>query len=546
MTILPGRDATSFALPDAAQPWDATDALRAARAHEQAGRAAEAALAYHAIVARADERAHAAVLSEALRRLGVIHRRRSELAEAMACGQRAYAVAMAAGETLLGAEAANAIGLVHLEAGDREEARRQLSVALELGAESGELRGRIEQNLGVMANIQGDLEAALAHYGRSLEAFRRADDRRGCAIAYHNLGMASADRERWDEAERYYRESLAIAEAQGDGYLRGLNLLNRTEVLIARQQYAEARASVEGALRIFDEQGARDKKAGAYTYLGVLFRETGNAALAEARLRAAIELAREAGSVLNEAEATREMALLHQSLGRNQEALRLLNSAHRLFGRLDARKDLVDVSGKVQHLETVYLGVVRGWGQSIESTDSYTFGHSERVARYGATVGRALGMDEFDVKALEIGAYLHDLGKVKVPHEILNKPGRLTNEEFAIMRKHPEFGVELLAGVEFPWDILPVVRSHHEKLDGSGYPDCLCGDELPLAAQVICAVDVYDALTTTRSYRGAMTHEAAVTEMRATSRWWRADVLEAFMASVGAEPGLGSRVSGLG
>jgi putative nucleotidyltransferase with HDIG domain len=460
-----------------------------------------------------------------------MHRRRSELVDAKNCCERAYTMALDAGELLAAAEAANATALVHLEAGEPEEAQRILALALALGAEHGELRGRIEQNLGVLANIQGDVDGAIAHYGRSLEAFTLAGDQRGCAIAYHNLGMANADHERWDDAERYYRESLTIADTQGDAYLRGLNLLNRTEVLLARQRYQPARESVEEALRVFDQLGARDKKAGAYTYLGMLFRETGNSALAEARLRTAMELAREAGSVLNEAEATREMALLHQSLGRNQDALRMLNTAHRLFRRLDARRDLVDVAGKVSHLEGVYLEVVRGWGQSIESTDSYTFGHSERVARYGATVGRTLGLDEFDVKALELGAYLHDLGKVRVPHEILNKPGRLTNEEFAVMKKHPEFGVEMLAGVEFPWDILPVVRSHHEKVDGTGYPDALRGDELPLAAQVICVVDVYDALTTTRSYRGAMTRDEALAEMQRSRRWWRDDVFEAFLES---------------
>ena len=515
----------------ASAPWDAGAALAAARAHEQAGRGADAVLAYREIDERAQLPADAAVHSEALRRLGGIHRRRSELPEALACCTRAYDIALEANETLLAAEAANARALVHLEAGDRDAARRGLALALALGAEHGELRGRIEQNLGVMANIQGDLDEAIAHYGRSLEAFQRANDRRGCAIAYHNLGMASADRERWDEAERYYHESLAIAEAQGDSYLRGLNLLNRTEVLLARQHFGPARESVETALRLFDELNAPDKKAGAYTYLGILYRETGNPALAEARFRSAIDLSRQAGSLLNEAEASREYALLHQSLGRNQDALRLLNGAHRLFRRLDARRDLVDVAGKTQHLESVFLEVVKAWGRSIESTDSYTFGHSERVARYGAAVGRTLGLEEFDVRALELGAYLHDLGKVRVPHEILNKPGRLTNEEFGIMKKHPEYGVEMLAGVEFPWDLLPVVRSHHEKQDGTGYPDGLRGDEVPLAAQVICVVDVYDALTTTRSYRGAMPHDVAMAEMHRSRHWWRPDVFEAFEAS---------------
>ncbi len=128
---------------------------------------------------------------------------------------------------------------------------------------------------------------------------------------------------------------------------------------------------------------------------------------------------------------------------------------------------------------------------------------------------------------------------MRVPHEILNKPGPLTPGERETMQMHPLFGLELLAAVEFPWQIKPIIRSHHEKYDGTGYPDRLRGDEIPLPAQVICIVDVYDALTTTRSYRSAFTHEQAVTEMAACQRWWRPDVYAAFAASVGGPGGPG-------
>ena len=238
--------------------------------------------------------------------------------------------------------------------------------------------------------------------------------------------------------------------------------------------------------------------------------------------------------MLSEAEASRELARLYQSMGRNQEALQLLNVAHRLFSRLDARVDLVDVTSKTTRLEETYFAVVRDWGQSIESADSYTFGHCERVASYAVAVGEALGADQGQLTTLRMGAYLHDVGKVKVPHQILNKPGKLTDEEFATIKRHPVWGVELLASVEFPWDLKPIIRSHHERYDGNGYPDRLKGDEIPLGAQVICIVDVYDALTTTRSYRGAMSHEEALARMEVDRHWWRPDVYAAFIRSVGA------------
>jgi putative nucleotidyltransferase with HDIG domain len=172
--------------------------------------------------------------------------------------------------------------------------------------------------------------------------------------------------------------------------------------------------------------------------------------------------------------------------------------------------------------------------QPIESSDSYTFGHCGRVADYGIAVARALGLDEAQQTTIRLGAYLHDLGKVKVPHEILNKPGKLTDDEFAIIRMHPVWGVELLATVEFPWDIKPIIRSHHERYDGTGYPDRLRGDEIPLSAQIICIVDVYDALTTTRSYRGAMSHGEALARLAESRSWWREDVYDAFQRAVKA------------
>jgi putative nucleotidyltransferase with HDIG domain len=347
--------------------------------------------------------------------------------------------------------------------------------------------------------------------------------------------MLSTDLKRWDDADRYFRASLVLAERLDDAYVRGLCLLNHTEVLLAHRAYDEARRNASSALRIFDELGARAYKSGAYRMLGVVYRETGKLTLAEARLRTAIELAIEAESTLNEAEASRELALLFRTLGRNQDSLRLLNTAHRLFKRSGARVDLVDVTAKVADLEGTYLAVVRDWGQSIESADSYTHGHCERVATYAVAVASALGLADDELTTIRLGAYLHDVGKVRIPHEILNKPDRLTNEEFEVMKQHPVWGVELLAGIEFPWDIKPIIRSHHEKMDGTGYPDRLKGDEIPLAAQIICIADVYDALTTTRSYRSAMTHAMAVAEMTRTRHWWREDVYAAFMATVGSE-----------
>jgi putative nucleotidyltransferase with HDIG domain len=513
-------------------PRRAAELLAEAITEERGGRVAEAADQYRIVGELAAAEGDRQTQSEAYRRLSVILHHGNERERARELCGRSHDLARTAGDAVLAGEALNVLAGFDFEAGAMDSARARYHEALELAGDLPRLRGRVEQNLGILANVQGDHAGAVSHYRRSLDAFERSGDERGRAIVYHNLGMVSADRTRWHDAERYYALSRALARQLGDQHLEGLCLLNHAEVLVARQRFEEGRVGAEQALEIFNRLGARLDKADAYKVLGVVYRETGRPVLAESRLRSAIDQAVATGSVLSEAESSRELARLLQVLGRNQEALQLLGAAHRLFGRLDARVDLVDVAGKVAQLEETYTAVVREWGQSIESSDSYTFGHCERVAGYGVAVARAMGLDANGQTTVRMGAYLHDLGKVRVPHEILNKPGPLTPEEFEVIKAHPVWGLELLATVHFPWDIKPIIHWHHERSDGTGYPDRLKGDEIPLSAQIICIVDVYDALTTTRSYRGALSREEAVRRMEESRHWWRPDVYRAFQEVV--------------
>jgi putative nucleotidyltransferase with HDIG domain len=510
----------------------AADLLHEARARERVACIPDAVTAYEAAIAAAESASEHAVLAEAIRRLAVLRHRGGESAKARVLCHRSHTVARQAGDTVLAGEALNTLGGIDLETDAIADARQNFLRALELGGHSRELRARVEQNLGILANIQGDFPEALARYGRSLEACRAANDEHGCALAYHNLGMASADLQHFDDAERYFQLSYAIADRADDAYLKGLCLVNHAKVHVTRGRYEDARCNAETALAVFSQVGVDSAKADAYRVLGMVYRETGRPALAESRLRSAIALAAGAGAVLNEAEASRELALVYQAMNQNQEALTLLNAAHRLFGQLDARVELIHVDGKVAELETAYLAVVREWGQSIESSDTYTFGHCERVARAGVAVARALGMDEHTQKTVRIGAYLHDLGKVRVPHEILNKPGPLTRDEFEVVQMHPIWGIELLAAVEFPWDLKPIIRYHHERYDGTGYPDRLRGDAIPLSAQVVGIVDVFDALTTTRPYRHAFSRAAALARIKASRGLWSEPVFQAFLTSL--------------
>jgi len=511
----------------------AADLLIDARALERAGCIAEAVASYEgSIRAAGGATADRAVLAEALRRLAVVQHRSNRSVEARRLAHRSFTVARRAGSDVLAAEALNTLGGIDLEAGPLDRARSQFLRAVRLGGSSLELRARVEQNLGIVANIQGDIDDALACYTRSLEAYKRCGDEHGCAIAYHNLGMVSAQRRLLADADRYFTKSYEIAARTGDTYLEGLCLLNYADVYFQRERYEEARQNAEAALALLGNIGGDVVKAQAYRVLGMVHREMGEPDLAESRLRSAVALAVGAGSVLNEAAACRELAVLYQAQGRNQDALALLNQAHTLFSRLDARADLVNVDAKMAELETTYLAVVSEWGKSIESTDTYTFGHCERVANHAVAVARALGLDEREQTAIRVGAYLHDLGKVRIPHDILSKPGPLTADEFAVVQMHPTWGIELLAEIQFPWEIKPIIRWHHERYDGTGYPDQLRGDAIPVAAQVVGIVDVYDALVTTRPYHPALAPAEALAEIGRYREWWSEAVYGAFLASV--------------
>jgi putative two-component system response regulator len=171
-------------------------------------------------------------------------------------------------------------------------------------------------------------------------------------------------------------------------------------------------------------------------------------------------------------------------------------------------------------------------GNAIDAKDTYTEGHAERVAHYSVAIGKQLGLPYESMRELRLGGVLHDIGKIGVPEAILNKPGPLTPEEFAIMKKHPEIGERICAPLKSLRDMLPIVRSHHERPDGSGYPDGLSGEEIPLGARIVCLADVYDALATTRSYKRAFTRERCIAIVRDDTAKGLFDprVVEAFVA----------------
>jgi putative two-component system response regulator len=168
---------------------------------------------------------------------------------------------------------------------------------------------------------------------------------------------------------------------------------------------------------------------------------------------------------------------------------------------------------------------------TIEARDPYTLGHCDRLSRYAVALGEALGLDHEMVRALRLGGYLHDLGKIAVPDGILLKPGPLDPIEQERIRAHPGAGSDLVLGLRSLELVRPIMRHHHEKWDGSGYPDRLKGEAIPLGARIISVVDVYDALHTDRPYKAALPHSDAVSLLirETDAGYWDPKIVDIFL-----------------
>lgn len=178
-------------------------------------------------------------------------------------------------------------------------------------------------------------------------------------------------------------------------------------------------------------------------------------------------------------------------------------------------KALID---SLEEAETILFALA----QAVEQRDANTGEHCKRLAQYSMMLGRALGLPESDIRSLHRGGYLHDIGKIAVPDAILFKPGSLTEDEWTIMRTHTILGEGICRPMKSLSGVLPIIRNHHEKWDGTGYPDGLKGEDIPLLARILQVADIYDALSTQRPYKRAFSHEEAISVMvDEARRGWR-------------------------
>ena len=213
------------------------------------------------------------------------------------------------------------------------------------------------------------------------------------------------------------------------------------------------------------------------------------------------------------------------------QLLLLIESALKSIDQMREIKRINDeLADANQKLEKAYMESIETLRYTVEAKDPYTKGHSDRVAAYSVLIGKKMGLSEEDLRTLMIGGLFHDIGKIGVPDSILRKPDRLTDEEYSEIKNHPSIGAHILAPATIFQEIIPIVKHHHEKYDGKGYPSQLAGEEIPLFARIAAVADTFDAMTSKRTYRDELPLDVVIAEIeRCKGTQFDPQVADAFL-----------------
>ncbi|MEX2109185.1 MAG: HD domain-containing phosphohydrolase [Gemmatimonadaceae bacterium] len=502
--------------------------IASAKKAEREGHWHDACALYEQLVRDPD--AHPPTRLAALRWLGRAYLELGNRTAALDVLEAAVAAADVTGSPPAVAQALNVVGIVYQMGGDLDQAAAMYEAARAKAESSGDgaLIAMIDQNLGTVAIIRGDLRAALEAFRLSHLGYQALGMRNHEAQILNNIGLAYMELGQLPDAEAAYADAGRAFAQEGD-HARQLDLaVNQVQLYITMRRFDEAAAACERLLAVSADE-SRPWRGEVFRHVGVIAREHSDFQRAAEFLAKAEQYAVDSGDILLKADVAEQQAELYWAQKRHREMLQRLNDAHAFYSQLKAQHRVQAVERRNKALEARFLEMARQWGDSIESKDRYTQGHCERVAFFACVLADSAGFDSRALFWFRIGALLHDIGKIIVPTDVLNKPDKLTPEEWKLMKRHPEAGLELVADIDFPGDIRSIIRSHHERWDGSGYPDGLAGEAIPFSARILCVADVYDALTTTRSYRPALNHERAAQIMRDSPGQFDPKLLDTFL-----------------
>ncbi len=409
------------------------------------------------------------------------------------------------------------LGVIYIELGEFDDAETSYKEAIQIALVDDQyiLYADLNNNLGAIRNMKGDWEGALESYSLAKEVYEREREVRKAAYTINNIGITFLEQEQYDRALKNFVMAVKTAESIKDASLCLILSINLTDLYLKRGEIEEAKRYCANADKYLESEKLRNSQLVETRKLA------GQIAMREGRLDEAGRFFDEAYSISDElglqyqqAEVLHEKGRLYFQADAHLEALQALERAIHIFSQLQATGRIEKTETLIGSIEELYLKIFESMAHKVDQKDHYTKGHSDRVAQLALVIARELNLSDGEVKEVVGGALLHDIGKLDIADEIIKKEGKLTAEEYAEIKTHPDRGVQRLSGVTFPWNIEPLIRYHHERFDGGGYPSGLTGESIPLGARIICVCDVFDALTSERPYRAAFPAERALQVMK--------------------------------
>jgi len=409
------------------------------------------------------------------------------------------------------------LGAIYINLGEFDDAEAAYDEAIEMALQEKLhiIYADLYNNLGTIKNIRGDWKAALECYFKAKDVFEKEGEIRKSAYTLNNIGITLLEQGQLTNARDSFLSALRVAGTVRDESLLLILNLSLTDLSLKVGNYSDAGRYCQATARYLEDRDLRNAQWVEMKKLaGKIACNEKDFDNAQQYFDEAFLLAEELHLQFNAAEILFEKGNLLFETDQHMEALQTLERAFQLFHQFKASGKVENTESLINSIEELYLKVFEGMARKVDRKDAYTKGHSDRVANLALLIAQKLGLPDHEIKAVVAGALLHDIGKLHIPDKLLKKPGKLTPEEFDEIKEHPDIGVQLLTGIKLPWDIISMIRHHHEKFDGTGYPSGLKGEMIPSSARIICVADVFDALTSERPYRKAFLPDKALHMMK--------------------------------
>jgi len=444
--------------------------------------------------------------------------------------------------------------------------------AIDLSEKFNDHRSKAEayNHLGVAYNNLGDSQKSIDYFLRALEIMEQINDKTGIANSYVNIGQANFYLENFNKSLEYFQKALKLREEIGEKIDISQSLVLIGNVKSKTAKYEEALDFYFKSMAIKKEIGDKRGISQIYNNLGNICLELGKQEKALEYRIEALQIDRElddkweiANSTYNIAEYyllskepekayhyivesynlskdlsnkglirdnLHQFSLYYELSGDYQKALKyqrdysevtksmfseeLSEKITEMQTKYETEKLENAVAERTLELQKVINGVIHTIAMTVGVRDPYTADHQEHVADLAAEIAREMELSNRQVEGIRMAGIIHDLGKIKVPAEILSKPGKLTDLEFDIIKTHPQVGFDLLKEIEFPWPLAEMILQHHERMDGSGYPQGLKGDEIMVEARILAVADIVEAMSSHRPYRPALGLDKALNQIK--------------------------------